>query len=197
MAEWQDEFVDWATRFSFYDFARLIRRWLLAADPDGAHRDHEASRENRHVKYSQLGAGYMLSAEGDALTGEKIHEVLTRRTEDEYRKDLAAREAMWGDDAANHPLPRTARQRHYDAFVSIFLDGGDGTPLVVIHTNEAAVDRALGIHTEHARETSDAQGGAAADADDSSGAARTEPTAATCDRPRDPEPGAQYRQTRG
>jgi hypothetical protein len=154
MAAWQDTFVEWATRFSFYEFATLIRRWLLGADPDGAHKDHETSRENRNVKYSQVGAGYMLTAEGNALDGDTINDLITRRAEEEYQKDVAAREAMWGDQANDHPLPRTARQRRYDAFVSLILNGG-GTPNVVIHTNQAAIDQALGVRFAEPAEPSD------------------------------------------
>jgi hypothetical protein len=35
--------------------------------------------------------------------------------EDEFDKDCAARRGEFGDDALSHPLPRTARQRKFDA----------------------------------------------------------------------------------
>ena len=66
-------------------------RWLAGADPDGAHRDHELSRENRKVSLSPVGAGFVLRAEGDAMSGEILGEVLDAHCDAEFQRDLEER----------------------------------------------------------------------------------------------------------
>ena len=143
MPEAQDAFVDAASGLTARDFDLYCKRWLAGADPDGAHRDHELSRENRRMSLSPLGAGFMLRAEGDAMSGEILAEVLDAHADAEFARDIADRLARYGPDAVKYPLARTARQRRFDALIAIMLkaagskDSTDREPLVTIHCNEA------------------------------------------------------------
>ncbi len=129
------------------DFGVVCQRWLAHTDPDGARRDHETSRANRHVSNSQVGAGHVLHAEGDALSGDIMTQVLDEYANAEFQVDIAERLADHGELASQHPLGRTARQRRYDAMLAIFLKasgaqhtaGSTRVPLINIITNEATL----------------------------------------------------------
>ena len=141
--------VGYAKSLTLNDFAQVCRRWESYADPDGAHRDHEASRANRSVRSSQSGAGHLLHAEGDAFTGEIITDILHAHTQAEFETDLTERAARYGDDANLHPLARTARQRRYDALLAIFLKAAATTgttsrvPLINILCTQATLTDAI------------------------------------------------------
>ena len=132
--------LDVARECSAFDFRLACQRWLAFADPDGAHRDQEMSRQNRKLGTTQLGTGFMLRAEGDALTGEVIKDILLAHADAEYHDDVARRFAEHGQDASTFPLARTATQRAYDALVACLLKAAGTTetterePLVIIHT---------------------------------------------------------------
>ena len=134
---------------SAFDFRLACQRWLAFADPDGAHRDQEMSRNNRKVSTAQLGAGFMLRAEGDALTGDVIKEILQAHADAEFHADVAQRLAEHGDDAVKFPLARTAAQRAYDALVACLLkaagtsETSEREPLVIIHTTWWDVQQAI------------------------------------------------------
>ena len=123
----RDRLPDWAARLVGYacsldarGFRQICGRWLAHADPDGAHRDHQRSRADRHVATNSAGADHVLHAEGDALTGAMLEEILAAHTQAEFLDDVAARAEAHGEHADQHPLARTAKQRRYDAFVAIF-----------------------------------------------------------------------------
>jgi hypothetical protein len=149
LANSEELLLEHAQSLTLRDFRQVCQRWQAHADPDGAHRDHELSRENRSVKSTNLGAGHELHAQGDALTGDVINEIIDRHAAAELETDIALRAAMFGDEANQHPLARTARQRRYDAFVTAMLKGaaigGSGAhePLVNIFTNEATFNDAI------------------------------------------------------
>jgi hypothetical protein len=136
----------------FEDFVQVCRRWELGADPDGAHRDHEASRTNRHVSTTRLGHGHRLIAEGDALTGEEMTKILDAHAQAEYETDVAERFAQYGENADRFELRRTARQRRYDALVKICTKAAgttgdtDREPLVVIISTAAEVQAAVNAY---------------------------------------------------
>ena len=138
-----------ARSLTLRDFRLVCQRWEAHADPDGAHRDHDASRENRSVRSSQVGAGHQLHAEGDALTGEIIKEILDAHAQAEFETDLAERLATYRDQADQYPLARTARQRRYDALLAIFLKATGTTqstvrvPLVNIFCTETTLKNAI------------------------------------------------------
>jgi hypothetical protein len=137
------------------DFAQICERFHAHTDPDGNHRDHELSRANRGVSNNTVGTGHILHAEGDALTGEVLSKILDDHANAEYDTDVADLHAMYGDQAKQHPLPRTAKQRRYDALVAIFLKaaGADGTvrltPLVNIVTNEETLNQVITNYYGH------------------------------------------------
>ncbi len=141
--------VEYARTLVLYEFRMVCQRWQAHADPDGAHRDHEASRANRHLKRTQVGAGALLHAEGDALTMAIIDDILDAHTEAEYNNDLLERLQRYGDQAAKYPLSRTTRQRVFDAMLAIFLKAAGTTnttrqvPLVTIFCTEAVLQQAI------------------------------------------------------
>ena len=126
-----------------HEFRTVCQRWLAHTDPDGAHRDHQLSREHRNVRCVTHGAGHELFAQGDALTGDILTDIINHHTQTEYDTDVAWRTAEYGDQADLHPLPRTNTQRRYDAFVAIMLKGagrtghGNSEVIINIFTNEA------------------------------------------------------------
>ena len=143
----EDLLVGYACTLTLREFALVCQRWLAHADPDGAHRDHETSRTNRGVSNTRVGAGHKLCAEGDALSGDIINTILDAHTQTELEIDITERFAVYGDLANQHPLARTARQRRYDAMLTIFLTAnntnsaqgagaGNKVPLINIITNE-------------------------------------------------------------
>ena len=118
--------LDCARTLTYHDFRRACQRWQNHADPDGAHRDHETSHRNRRVSTATVGAGHILHAEGDALSGDIIGDILNQHTESEFHRDIAERAARYGDQANQHPLARTSQQRRYDALMTIFLKAAAG-----------------------------------------------------------------------
>ncbi len=141
--------VGHAQTLTLRDFRLVCQRWEAHADPDGRHRDHEASRESRHVRSARIGAGQVFHAEGDGFTMDIINEILNRHADAEFEVDLAERFARFGEDAAKHPLARNARQRLYDAMLAIYLKAASTTdsttqvPLVNIFCTEAVLNDAI------------------------------------------------------
>ncbi len=134
------------------EFRIVCQRWLAHADPDGAHRDHEASRENRSVTSSNRGAGHEFRASGDALTGDILTEIVNRQAAIELEHDIAWRTNQYGDRANEYPLPRTTKQRRYDAFIAVMTNNagaGGETPLVNIFTNENTLRHAIRNYFGH------------------------------------------------
>ena len=138
----------------FREFRVVCQRWLAHTDPDGAHRDHQLAREHRNVRCHSVGAGHELFAQGDALTGDMLSEIINQHMQAEYDNDVAYRFAEWGELADRYPLPRTDRQRRYDAFIAVMLKGagrsGHGAVGVMINifTNEHTLTWAIRNHFE-------------------------------------------------
>ncbi|MUH49860.1 MAG: DUF222 domain-containing protein [Actinobacteria bacterium] len=138
-----------AKTLKLHEFRQICQRWLAHADPDGAHREHQLSREHRSVRSINHGAGHELHAQGDALTGDTLREIIDQHAAAELDNDLAWRSATYGDQAAQHPLPRTAQQRRYDAFVAVMLKGagrdghGNTDAVINIFTNEPTLRYAI------------------------------------------------------
>ncbi len=150
--------LGYAKSLRLREFRLVCQRWLAHADPDGAHRDHETSRENRSVTSSNRGAGHEFHAQGDALTGDILIEIIDRQAAIELEHDIAWRANQYGDQAAQHPLPRATKQRRYDAFIAVMLNNTNGggvgtgagdTPLVNIFTNETTLRYAIRNYFGH------------------------------------------------
>ena len=92
----------------------------MLADLDGAHHDLDESIQNRRAHVVNLNGSLCLDAGGgDPLVNVELEAIFRYFCELEYDADVAARRAEHGDRADEHPLPRTAAQRGYDAFVAI------------------------------------------------------------------------------
>ena len=132
--------LDAAEQLSYSEFSQCADRFVSQADEDGAHDGRDDAVEHRHAHVSDLGGIVDITAHGgDALTTAELIAIHQRFTEAEYQTDLAARRADHGDAAEQHPLPRTTRQRRFDAIVTIFRLaagarglGATGDPLVNI-----------------------------------------------------------------
>lgn len=152
MRESEALFVDTARTLRARDFATVCRRWEACADPDGAHRDHELSRENRRVRFSRLGAGFVMRVEGDALSGDILRRALDEHAQAEFDLDVADRAATFGDRAGQHALARTASQREFDALMVMCVKAAQRTagsgrePLVNIFTTPEYLIDAIRQH---------------------------------------------------
>jgi Domain of unknown function (DUF222) len=109
-----------AQRFEHDELRRLVRRWELLADSDGAHRDAEAvhDRRNAHVVVS-MGEGH-LAAQVGALDGAEATEIFERFCDAEFRTDWERAKEVLGDDVCRAALARTDAQRRADALMAIF-----------------------------------------------------------------------------
>ncbi len=148
LADSEDLLLEHAKGLRLREFRLVCQRWLAHADPDGAHRDHETSRENRSVSSTNRGAGHEFRAQGDALTGDILIEIIDRQAAIELEHDIAWRANHYGDRANEYPLPRTNKQRRYDAFMTVMTNNtnsgaGSETPLVNIFTNETTLRYAI------------------------------------------------------
>lgn len=119
-----DEFapmlVELGERLSFREFRTCVQRFVMLADLDGAHHDLAESIRNRRAHVVNLNGSLCLDAGGgDPLFNVELEAIFRYFCELEYDADVAARRAEHGDRADQHPLPRTATQRGYDAFVAI------------------------------------------------------------------------------
>ena len=101
------ELVERASLMPPDDFQQVCDMIRLFADPDGAHRDHQRSRENRHLSIVPDGAGFRLHAEGDALSGALLEETSARYVQAEFDADWAASKAAHGNQMCPALLTRT------------------------------------------------------------------------------------------
>ena len=112
--------LELAERLSFREFRTCVQRFVMLADLDGAHRDLDESIKNRRARVVNLnGSLHLDGGGGDPLVNVELEAIFQYFCELEYDADVAARRAEHGDRADEHPLPRTAAQRSYDAFVAI------------------------------------------------------------------------------
>jgi len=115
-----DAFVEHAEHFPHRDLVLLIDRWLTLADTDGSWHDVVDDVQGRDAHVTVLGGTLDVTVTGgDTVTAERLVAVFDRFAEAEFQADLAARNEQHGDDAAAAALPRTVKQRRYDAFVKM------------------------------------------------------------------------------
>jgi hypothetical protein len=120
LREFAPMLLELAERLGFREFRTCVRRFAMLADLDGAHRDLDESIRNRRAHVVNLDGSLCLDAGGgDPLVNVELEAIFHHFCELEYDADVAARRAEHGDHADEHPLPRTAAQRGYDAFVAI------------------------------------------------------------------------------
>ncbi|HWL41671.1 MAG TPA: DUF222 domain-containing protein [Ilumatobacter sp.] len=114
-------FLDDAEHSSYRELKSLVDQFIETLDQEGAWRDHLDDVERRTAFVKNVSGSLFATAEGgDVLTAERLEKIMDRFREAEFERDVAARRAAHGDDAEAHPLPRTDRQRRFDALVAIF-----------------------------------------------------------------------------
>ena len=146
--------VGQAAVLDFEDYSCLLRAWEAAADPDGAHADHERSHREREATLSQVGAKAFLNASCGAVAGAQLKEVLDAFTHAEFLADWEAGVAIHGEKMCASLMARTERQRRFDAMLAVFaaaagsgvLAGFEPTVNILVDqaTFEHAVQQALG-----------------------------------------------------
>lgn len=123
-----DEHVDvllgHAVELPVDDFSIVIDRWLAWADADGAEQDEASAVEARdaHVVADANGLLVQISG-GTRLDAEEYRSIVKHFIELELRADIAARRDEHGEQAEQHPLPRTAAQRRHDAHLAMARAG--------------------------------------------------------------------------
>lgn len=107
--EFVDMLVDAAVRFEYDEFALVVQRFMLGADPDGSHDDRDRAVEHRDARVGVNGGELDATVRGgDALTAAEVAAIFETFVEAEYQVDLAARRAEHGEQAQLFDLPRTA-----------------------------------------------------------------------------------------
>jgi hypothetical protein len=114
-----------AEQLLFKHFEIAVADVVAKADEDGTHLDRDTAVEHRNAHVLVNGAELDVSViGGDPVTAAEIVAIFDLACQQEFDADVAGRAAEFGDQAANHPLPRTAGQRRHDAFIRIFRAGG-------------------------------------------------------------------------
>ena len=129
LVEFAPLLLDHAEQLPYSEFSVCVDRFVALADADGAHDARDDAIEHRDARVSDVGGMADISAHGgDGATAAELIAIHRRFTEAEYRRDLDARRAEFGADADQHPLPRTGRQRRFDALTTMFraAAAGDG-----------------------------------------------------------------------
>jgi hypothetical protein len=156
-----DQFADFvpillkqAEQLECNQFDKVIDHFIDRADPDGAfdtqkfHEDHRTAsvRDDKGVVTVHASGGCPQAAAEMA----KVFELAVQA---EFESDCVARGAEHGDDALNHPLPRTIEQRKFDALHQIFMtwatapaDGTTPAPLVNILFDHVSAGHAMFAH---------------------------------------------------
>lgn len=120
LPEFASMLIDLAERLPFREFRTCVKRFVTLADLDGTHRDLDESIANRRAHVVNLNGSLCLDAfGGDPLVNVEVEAIFRHFCDLEFDADVAARKAEHGDLAPHHPMPRTAAQRSYDAFVAI------------------------------------------------------------------------------
>jgi hypothetical protein len=132
LADHAELLLEWCEQLSFEESRVCIHRWEALADEDGAHRDREASVEGRSAFVGALGQGVVVSASGgDPLQAAEMVATFDRFVDAELARDRAERDARHGPGGPADLLPRTDRQRRFDAMLAVFRAsaGAEGSPV--------------------------------------------------------------------
>ena len=110
-----------AEHASYDEFAERVTALIDDLDQDGAFDDLKDSIDGRRARVVEVGGEVAVTAVGgDPIQAAQMTAIFDAFVEAEYQRDLATRKELHGDDAAAHPLPRTASQRGFDALFAIF-----------------------------------------------------------------------------
>jgi hypothetical protein len=140
-----------AEELPYRDFVLCVDRFLALADQDGAHDARDDAVEHRTADVVPVGDIVDVSAHGgDGLVTAELIAIFERFCDAEFRADVETRRTEHGPNADQQPLPRTARQRRFDALVNIFRSaagagsvGSPSDPLVNIVIDVATWNRLL------------------------------------------------------
>lgn len=114
--------LEHAEHLPFPDFKICVDRFISLADLDGAFDDMAANIEHCSATVTEVGGGlYVQASGGDPLVAAGMIGIFARFVQAELNRDLEARRAEFGDAALQHPLPRSAAQRSFDALHAIFV----------------------------------------------------------------------------
>ncbi len=113
--------LEQAEQLPHRDFVACAQRFVQLADLDGAHDNRDDAMEHRNAGVVDVGGMLDVSAHGgDGITTAEMIAIFEAFRDREFQRDVETRRVEHGDDADGFPLPRTARQRSFDALVSIF-----------------------------------------------------------------------------
>jgi hypothetical protein len=116
-----DSLLSMAEHLTLGEFHLHVGTIIGLADQDGAYREQQRSVTNRRAWVDDMSGHLHLSASGgDPLTAAQVVAIFESFVHGELQSDLEARRAEHGDNADQHPLPRTQSQRNYDALVHVF-----------------------------------------------------------------------------
>lgn len=143
--------VDHAEQFPVRDFSVLVDRVIANADIDGAAPDHTDDGDAL-VAVDSDGL-FIHACGGSGLQAAEMKGVFDLAVQAEFARDVEVRRAEHGEQADQHPLPRTTKQRRFAAMHSIFMawatvpaDGQRPEPLVDILFSAGHARHALAAH---------------------------------------------------
>lgn len=118
---WRPVSLDLAEHSQHDEFRAQITEFINLAGVDGTFAELASDVEHRTARVSDIdGTLDAVATGGHPLVAARLTAVFQGFVEAEFRTDVEARAAEHGDDADQHPLPRTAGQRRFDALVAIF-----------------------------------------------------------------------------
>lgn len=144
LGEFLPQMLQYAEELNYENFCVALQRFALLADPDGPEPDI-ASVENRDARMVDVGGSVDLRMTGgNRLVTAELLAIFSSFVDAEFDRDLEARRAEHGDQADMHELPRTLKQRRFDAQLAIYRaahaaadDGKVADPLVNIVVDAA------------------------------------------------------------
>ena len=123
-----DTLLPHAKSLPFDEFRRVVQRWEVLADADGAHRDHEQTHAARSASLQPVGNGFDLKANCGVGQGATMREILDAFCDAEFHADWDEARARLGENVTPGDLARTAAQRRMDALFAIFLAAASTPP---------------------------------------------------------------------
>jgi hypothetical protein len=119
LAEFTPLLLDDAERLPYSEFSVCVDRFVANADTDGAHDHRDDAIEHRDAHVRDVAGMLDVTAHGgDGVSTAEMIAIFDRFVQAEYHTDLQTRRDYHGADADQHPLPRTARQRHRSSTAS-------------------------------------------------------------------------------
>jgi hypothetical protein len=156
-----DQFADFvailleqAEQLEYNDFDNVINHFIDRADPDGAFDNQQFQQDQRTASVrNNNGAVAVHACGGSPQAACEMTRIFELALQGEFDTDCATRRNEHGDNALNHPLPRTGDQRKFDALHNIFMawatvpaDGVTPVPLVNIVFDHISAGNALFEH---------------------------------------------------